>query len=135
MNFNMTRSKFNLLFFIACTSFLLQPSFVVMSTNKGGSNGDVFMSSGEMNKVFLMEQEMVNHLVLIFVIDGWNIIIKDGWYFPAAKQNPKFCIYFWPSFNSIGNVIIAFGWLKMCEWKWSKILWYIDGSRSVPVII
>ena len=61
MNFNMTRSKLNLLFFIGCTSFLLQP-FVVMSTSKG-SSGDVFMSSGEMNKVFLMEQEMVNNLV------------------------------------------------------------------------
>jgi hypothetical protein len=44
----------NILFFVLtfCVCFLLE-------TFGAKENGDVFMSSGEMNRVFLMEQELV----------------------------------------------------------------------------
>ncbi len=74
MHFNISLPKLNLLLFIGCTSLFLQP-LVVMSTSKS-SSGDVFMSSGEMNKVFLMEQEMVDNSYISWVPTCVNMCVN-----------------------------------------------------------
>ena len=44
---------------------LLPPFGLSTSSNaKAAGNGDVFMSSSEMNKVFLMEQELVSYIFM-----------------------------------------------------------------------